>query len=271
VVLGVSGWVTAVPGDYAAPWAGLASPDAEAYALAWESRELLGLSRALGALLLQQAAGQGASYALRHFSYAGAGLVAALGPTLLLGTATGLLIENAWAVAMERAAKGGKLLAGVLLAGAAGGRPVTLVGHGMGARLVWFALLELARQGARGARGFSPVSMLCLAAQPNPAPPSFPRPGARLLFAGRTGDSRAGAVGPGPRCLRRASRQWVLPPRRRAWGLLRGSTGWMRAAAGMAPVEGVQGLENADLTRLVDGHLDYLRVMPEVLDCIGFS
>ena len=151
--LGVSGWVAAAPDDYAAPWAGAAPPDAEAYALAWESRELLGLSRALGALLVQQAAGQGASFAVRHFFYAGAGLVAALGPTLLLGSATGLLIENAWAVAMDRAAKGGKLLARVLLAGGAGGRPVTLVGHGMGARLVWFALLELSRQGARGRSG----------------------------------------------------------------------------------------------------------------------
>lgn len=36
-----------------------------------------------------------------------AGLVAALGPTVLLGTASGLFISNAWAVASERAVKAG--------------------------------------------------------------------------------------------------------------------------------------------------------------------
>lgn len=37
-----------------------------------------------------------------------AGLVAALGPTVLLGSASGLIISNAWAVASDRAVKAGK-------------------------------------------------------------------------------------------------------------------------------------------------------------------
>lgn len=44
----------------------------------------------------------------------------------------------------------GKLLAHLLLSGAHGDRPVKLVSHGMGARLVFHCLLELCRQGARG-------------------------------------------------------------------------------------------------------------------------
>ena len=43
-----------------------------------------------------------------RFAHAPAGLVAALGPTVLLGTASGLLISNAWAVASDRAVKAGK-------------------------------------------------------------------------------------------------------------------------------------------------------------------
>lgn len=135
--------------------------------------------------------------------YLPAGLVAALGPTVLLGGATGLIISNAWAVASDRAVKAGecvagsrrgkaqrsggagaadrmrsacpwlgrqqcitppacrlpgpprpphagKLLAHLLLSGAHGDRPVRLVAHGMGARLVFHCLLELCRQGARG-------------------------------------------------------------------------------------------------------------------------
>lgn len=55
-----------------------------------------------------QAAGQSLNLATHSFLYAGAGLVAALGPTVLVGTASGLLISNAWAVASERAVKAGE-------------------------------------------------------------------------------------------------------------------------------------------------------------------
>lgn len=132
---------------------------------------------------------------------------------MLLGSASGLIISNAWTVASDRAVKAGKrcwqawprcaaghpwegthsagmheaaqqaclppafrthttsalphtspaptlprpppsppgkLLAHLLLSGAHGDRPVKLVSHGMGARLVFHCLLELCRQGARG-------------------------------------------------------------------------------------------------------------------------
>ena len=80
-----------------------------------------------------------------------AGILSALAPALLLDTATGLLIENAWSVAVERSIKAGKLLAAVLMGGGHGDRPVTLVAHSMGARLVFHCLLELCRCGCRGA------------------------------------------------------------------------------------------------------------------------
>jgi hypothetical protein len=81
---------------------------ADSFTLVWESKVLLQLNNALGRLLTTQAAGQGLQLATHSFLYAGAGLVAALGPTVLLGTASGLIISNAWAVASERAVKAGK-------------------------------------------------------------------------------------------------------------------------------------------------------------------
>ncbi len=82
-----------------------------------------------------------------------AGLLSALAPALLLDTASGLLIENAWSVAVERSMKAGKLLARVLMGGGHGSRPVTLLAHSMGARLVFHCLLELCRHDALGGEG----------------------------------------------------------------------------------------------------------------------
>ena len=68
-------------------------------------------------------------------------------PVAVLNCAT--LIDSAFDVACIRAVRGGKLLANMILARLHGDRPVTLIGVAMGARLVFYCLLELYRQGAR--------------------------------------------------------------------------------------------------------------------------
>ena len=47
-------------------------------------------------------------------------------------------------------AQAGRLLAHILMQGAHGDRPVTLIGYSMGARLVFHCLLELARNNCKG-------------------------------------------------------------------------------------------------------------------------
>jgi Protein of unknown function (DUF726) len=59
-------------------------------------------------------------------------------------------IDSAWDVACFRAEAGGKLLAHMLMHGLHNGRPVTLVGTSIGARLVFHCCLELYRQGEGG-------------------------------------------------------------------------------------------------------------------------
>lgn len=77
-----------------------------------------------------------------------AGLATAtIWPVAVLNCAT--LIDSAWDVACLRAESGGKLLANMLAARLHGDRPVMLLGVSIGARLVYYCLLELYKLGAR--------------------------------------------------------------------------------------------------------------------------
>jgi pimeloyl-ACP methyl ester carboxylesterase len=180
---------------------------------------------------------------MQHLLIGGAGLVSALGPTVILGAATGLLIENAWTVALDRSDKAGKLLAHVLMNGGNGGRPVSLIAHSMGARLVFSALLELCRCGARGLV----QDVVLLGA---PVPPTEERwKMARRVVAGRlvNGYSRG---------------DWLLSVM--FW------QGIAKPAAGLAPVE-VDGVENVSLGSVVKGHFDYVAGLDEILDLLQVS
>ncbi len=238
-IIGVSGWITN-PDDFTTPWMCVTSPAADRFALVWCTSELQTLQSALGALLAKGAAGQAARLGMQHLLIGGAGLVSALGPTVILGAATGLLIENAWTVAIDRSDKAGKLLAHVLMSGGNGGRPVTLIAHSMGARLVFSALLELCRCGARGLV----QDVVLLGA---PVPPTEERwKMARRVVAGRlvNGYSR---------------NDWLLSVM--FW------QGIAKPAAGLAPVE-VDGVENVSLSSVVKGHFDYIGCLEEILELL---
>ena len=152
-----------------------------------------------------------------------------------------MLIENAWVVAGDRAEKAGKLLAHVLMTGGGGGRPVTLIAHSMGARLVFSALLELCRCGARGLV----QDVVLLGAPVSPAAERWRM--ARRAIAGRlvNGYSR---------------RDWLLSVM--YWH------GVAKPAAGLAPVE-VDGVENVSLGSVVGGHFEYVERIEEILELLG--
>jgi pimeloyl-ACP methyl ester carboxylesterase len=135
------------------------------------------------------------------------------------------------------------VLAHLLLSGAHGDRPVKLVAHGMGARLVFHCLLELCRQGARGVVEHA-VLMGC----------PVGTEGVRWRMARRAVAGRLVNV--------YTRKDWLL-------GVMAGgSSGWMKATAGLVPIEGVQGLENFNLTNLVEGHFGYIEELPAILDML---
>ena len=57
------------------------------------------------------------------------------------------LIDNPWSNALDRAKQAGAVLADILINRRLGVRPVSLVGFSLGARVIFFALIELAKIG----------------------------------------------------------------------------------------------------------------------------
>ena len=67
-------------------------------------------------------------------------------PVHLVLTKLGYLIDNPWSNALDRAKAAGRVLADVLIQRHLGVRPITLIGFSLGARVIFYALLELAKQ-----------------------------------------------------------------------------------------------------------------------------
>jgi hypothetical protein len=239
-IISVSGWVTDVE-DYIVPWKSVYAPASDRYCLVWCRQELIALSSALGGLIAKGAAGQAARYGVQHLLAGGAGLVTALGPTVLLGAAAGMFIENAWTTAGERADKAGKLLAHLLIEGGTGGRPAVLIAHSMGSRAVMSCLVELTAMNAMGL-----VQDVILMGTPL-TPDNDMWLKARRIVAGRFIN-----------CY--STNDWLLNVM--FW------QGVSKPAAGLTPVP-VAGIENVNVSDLISGHSDYMDKMTEILSVLS--
>jgi len=160
-------------------------------------------------------------------------------------TKLGYLIDNPWNNALDRAKAAGSVLADVLIRRHLGVRPVTLIGFSLGARVIFYALLELAKQ-----KGYGVVQDVILLGAPLTAPQKswFQ---VRSVVSGRFVNGFART-------------DWVLNY------LFRATSGGVGTVAGLRPVENVPGLENIDITDKISGHTSYRTFMPLILDQLGF-
>jgi len=155
------------------------------------------------------------------------------------------LIDNPWAVSLDRATAAGLILADSLIERNLGTRPITLVGYSLGSRVIFSCLLELARKGAHGI-----VQNVYLFGAPVVAKSEeFLR--ARTVVSGRFINAYH-------------RNDWILGY------LFRLTNGGIRRVAGLAAVDGVPGLENMDLTEDVKGHMEYRTAMPRLLRKCGW-
>lgn len=155
------------------------------------------------------------------------------------------MIDNPWSNALDRSCAAGLVLADVLLNRSLGVRPITLIGFSLGARVIFYALLELAKHKALGI-----VQDVFLLGATVTAPTKAWL-AARGVVAGRFVNGFA-------------RNDWVLNY------LFRATTGGLNTVAGLRPVENIPGLENVDVTDKIAGHMSYRAYMPVILDQLGF-
>ncbi|KZT27619.1 DUF726-domain-containing protein [Neolentinus lepideus HHB14362 ss-1] len=160
-------------------------------------------------------------------------------------TKLGYLIDNPWSNALDRAKSAGSVLADVLMQRHLGVRPVTLIGFSLGARVIFYCLLELARRKAYGI--VQDVFLL----------------GTSVTASTRTW-IEARSVVSGRFVNGYARNDWVLNY------LFRATSGGLNTVAGLRPVMNVPGLENVDVTDKIAGHMSYRTFMPLILDQLGF-
>lgn len=145
---------------------------------------------------------------------------------------------------MDRARAAGGVLADILINRSLGVRPINLIGFSLGARVIFYALLELAKHNAFGII----QDVFLLGATLTASQKHWIE--ARSVVAGRFVNGFARS-------------DWVLNY------LFRATTGG-GTVAGLRPIEGIPGLENVDLTDKIAGHMSYRVYMPVILDQLGF-
>ncbi|KAL5706613.1 hypothetical protein ACHQM5_024758 [Ranunculus cassubicifolius] len=222
--------------DFLSPWEGQ-KDNLERYALQWESKNLIAVSTAiqdwLTSSLGMELMRQGAMLTVLST------LVAALAWPATLLAATNF-IDSKWTIAVDRSDKAGKLLAEVLSKGLQGNRPVTLVGFSLGARVIFKCLQCLSEM--ENNDGIV-ERVILLGAPISIQDESWGT--ARKMVAGRFVNAYA-------------TTDWTLGVAFRASLLTKG-------LAGIQPVD-VPGIENVDVTGLIDGHSSYLWTTKQILE-----
>ncbi|GAB1311261.1 DUF726-domain-containing protein [Madurella fahalii] len=241
LIVTVSGWMTGKVDDVRLPFSTVDPVMGDIYSVLWEPEMLTSMGDTINIL---------ATEALTQ------GLQQLLGNTILVTLMAGLqlpvvltklsyLIDNPWAVSLDRATMAGLILADSLIDRNLGTRPVTLVGYSLGSRVIFSCLQELAKKGA-----FGLVQNVYLFGSPIVVKHDE-YACARTVVSGRfvNGYNR---------------NDWILGY------LFRLTNGGIRRIAGLAPIENIPGVENMDASEFVVGHMDYRMAMPRLLRECGW-
>ncbi|KAI0400362.1 hypothetical protein F4802DRAFT_620147 [Xylaria palmicola] len=239
VGIGISGWLRDAD-DAVLPWV-ILGDGLEPFALRFEVEALTSLGNSLRTLITSLTWKFAKREVIKRTVFAA--LMAGLWPMSL--TNAGRVIDNPWSVASQRAQKAGEVLADALVNRAQGERPVTLVGYSLGARAIYACLQELARR-----RAFGLVENVALLGAPTPSSSAEWRR-IRAVVAGRVVNAYSAG-------------DYIL-------GFLYRTSSIQFGVAGLQPVRGVTGVENIDVSDLVEGHTLYRHATGPILGRLGFE
>lgn len=239
VTIGVSGWLVA-PEDVTLPWTVLQS-STDAYALRYEVDALMALGTVLGNYLLSAAFSYAKKEIISRTVFAS--LMVALWPLGLLKV--GKVLDNPWRIAFVRSQKAGIVLADALCEKVQGNRPVTLVGYSLGARTIYDCCKELVKR-----KKFGIIESVILMGAPTPADTSD-WSAIRAICSGRVVNVYS-------------ERDYIL-------GFLYRTASVQFGIAGLQEVDAA-GVENVDVSDLVEGHLRYRYLVGKILrDRVGLE
>ncbi|KAL8359631.1 hypothetical protein RB598_008147 [Gaeumannomyces tritici] len=241
LIVTVSGWMTGKVDDVRLPFSTVDSAMGDIYSVLWEPEMLRSMGDTIN-ILATEALTQGLQQVLASTFLTA--LMAALTVPVVL-TKLSYLIDNPWAVSLDRAWSAGLILADSLIDRNLGTRPVTLVGYSLGSRVIFSCLLELARKGGLGV-----VQNVYLFGSP--------------VVVKRDDYLRARSVVSGRFVNAYNRNDWILGY------LFRLTNGGIRRVGGLAPIEEVPMLENMDVSQFVEGHMDYRAKMPRLLRECGW-
>ncbi|PYH94229.1 DUF726 domain protein [Aspergillus ellipticus CBS 707.79] len=242
LIITVAGWMTGKVDDVRLPFSTVDPIMGDLYSVLWEPDMLRSMGDTIN-ILATEALTQGLQQVLGQTVLVA--LMASLQLPLVL-TKLSYLIDNPWNVSLTRATAAGLILADSLRENNLGKRPVTLLGYSLGSRVIFSCLKELADKGAYGL-----VQNVYLFGSPN--------------VANRDEYLKARSVVSGRFVNGYSSNDWILGY------LFRATSGGIMRVAGLAPVEGVPGLENFDVTNIVNGHMDYRAAIPRLLKEVGWE
>ncbi|KAG8876142.1 hypothetical protein FRB97_004418 [Tulasnella sp. 331] len=237
----VTGFMSGVQDDPRLPFSVLDPVVGDVFSVLWEPEMMAEMGNALK-ILTSEILSQVTTTVLQATVMTA--LMSALQWPLVL-TRLGYLIDNPWSNALDRARACGLVLADVLMNRSLGVRPISLIGFSLGARVIFYAMLELAKNKAYGV-----VQDVFLLGTTVTAPTKSWHE-ARSVISGRFVNAYA-------------RNDWVLNY------LFRATSGGLNTVAGLRPVDHVPGLENVDVTDKIAGHMSYRIYMPVILHQLGF-
>lgn len=239
VTICVSGWLTSKE-EVVRPWRYISS-STEGFALRWELDALLNLGNALDGIVKSAAWSYAKKEIIRRTIFST--LFAGLWPLGLLRISK--IIDNPFSIARTRADKAGAVLADALINKVQGERPMTLIGYSLGARVIYACLQSLAER-----KAFGLVENVVLLGAATPSDTADWRR-IRSVVSGRVINVFS-------------TNDYIL-------AFLYRTSSIQYGVAGLQPILGVKGVQNVDVSGIVDGHLRYRYLTGSILKMVGFE